>query len=279
MTPTVIARGLAFPEGPVWFDGTLLVTEIAAGRIARWWPGGGEETELVADVGGGPNGATLGPDGALYVTQNGGLFSEQRVPGGIVRVDLADGSWDYVAQEVGGLRLDGPNDLAFGPDGRLWFTDPRGADDPTKNDQPGRIFALDASNGDGDLVAELDPVFPNGIGFDAAGRLLWTESLSRRVMAAGGNGIADECVIELPEKHYPDGFCVGAGGELYIASTYAHCVSVVRDGAIAERLVCGDGMATNCCFGGEDGRQLFITDSRRGLIWRADLGVDGLALH
>ena len=38
---------------------------------------------------------------------------------------------------VGANRLDGPNDLAFGPDGRLWFTDPRGDSDPAKNSRPG----------------------------------------------------------------------------------------------------------------------------------------------
>jgi sugar lactone lactonase YvrE len=35
-------------------------------------------------------------------------------------------------------------------------------------------------------------------------------------------------------------------------------------------------MVTNCCFGGDDGRQLFITDSRRGLLWRAELDTAGL---
>ena len=81
------------------------------------------------------------------------------------------------------MRLEGPNDLAFGDDGRLWFTDPRGSDDPAANDRPGRIFAVDPSSGEGELVIELGPVFPNGIAFLADGTLVWTESFSRRVMA------------------------------------------------------------------------------------------------
>ena len=44
---------------------------------------------------------------------------------------------------------------------------------------------------------------------------------------------------------------------------------------MVDRLMCGDGMVTNCCFGGADGTTLFITDSRRGLLWAAELGVDG----
>lgn len=277
MDGVVIARGLEFPEGPVWNGDHLLCTEIVAGAIARWRSGADLTVERVVTTGGGPNGATLGSDGALYVTQNGGMTATDRVPGGILRVDLERATTEYLATDVAGLRLDGPNDLAFGPDGRLWFTDPRGAADPALNQRPGRIFALDPASGAGELIVELGPVFPNGIGFLDDGALVWTESFTRRVMR-WRDGRA-ELVIELPERHPPDGFCVGADGALYVASTYAHCVSVVRDGEIVDRLMCGDGMVTNCCFGGLDGTELYVTDSRRGLLWRFPLGVEGLALH
>ncbi|MBA3605590.1 MAG: SMP-30/gluconolactonase/LRE family protein [Acidimicrobiia bacterium] len=278
MDGTIIATGLAFPEGPVWLDGDVLLTEIAGGTIARWSPASG--LTRIAAVGGGPNGATLGADGALYVTQNGGMFSDDadRVTAGILRVDPDDGSWAVMATEVDGLTLEGPNDLAFGPDGRLYFTDPRGAADPALNGRPGRLFAVELASGgrvtDGELLREVGPVFPNGIAFDADGTLLWTESFSRRVMRLV-DGRA-EVVIGLPERHAPDGMCVGADGTLYVASTYAHCVSVVRDGAIVERLMCGDGMVTNCCFGATD---LYVTESRRGTLYRFPLGVEGLPLH
>lgn len=274
MRGEVIASGREFPEGPVWNGDHLLCTEIVGGFISRWTESGGAAVERIANVGGGPNGATLGPNGALYVTQNGGMFAENRVPGGIVRVLLEEGSSEYAADEIAGLRLDGPNDLAFGPDGRLWFTDPRGAADPARNDRPGRIFALDVASGAGELIEELGPVFPNGIGFLADGTLVWTESFTRRVMRRGDG--APEVVIELPERHAPDGFCVGVDGTLYVATTYANCVTVVRDGEIVDRLACGDGMVTNCCFGGTD---LYVTDSRRGLLWRFRLGVRGLPLR
>jgi len=71
--------------------------------------------------------------------------------------------------------------------------------------------------------------------------------------------------IELPERHFPDGFCFDPAGRLYVASTYGNCVSVVDGGRLVERLMCGKGMATNCCFGGSD---LYVTESRFGTLWR-----------
>jgi gluconolactonase len=269
----IIASGLRFPEGPVWLgDGSVALVEIEGGCVSRWTPDGA--VERVVETGGGPNGAALAPDGELFVTQNGGMSAEGRVTPGILRVDLSSRTAELAITAVAGVTLDGPNDLTFGADGRLYITDPRGAADPARNDAPGRLFAVDPATGEGELLAELGPVFPNGIAFAPDGTLLWTESFSRRVMARR-NGIP-EVVIELPERHAPDGMCVGADGTLYVASTYAHCVSVIRDGEIVERLVCGDGMVTNCCFGGTD---LYVTDSRRGNLYRFPLGVEGLPLH
>jgi gluconolactonase len=271
----IVADGLAFPEGPVWVDGEVVLTEILGGTIARLGADG--TVTRVATTGGGPNGATLDAAGRLWVTQNGGMAKEGRVTPAIVRVDVATGAVEIVATEVGGLVLEGPNDLAFGPDGRLWFTDPRGLSDPARNDRPGRLFVIDPATGDGELVVELGPVFPNGLAFLADGTVVWTESFSRRVMAWRDG--APEVIVELPERHFPDGMCVGADGTLFVASTYGHCVSVVVDGVLTDKLVCGDGMPTNCCFGGPDGTDLYVTESRHGTLWRFPLGVGGLALH
>ncbi|MEO5898904.1 MAG: SMP-30/gluconolactonase/LRE family protein [Ilumatobacteraceae bacterium] len=273
----IVASGLAFPEGPVWHDGSVYFTEITGGRISRLNSLG--EVEVAGQTGGGPNGATLGPDGALWITQNGGMAPGQRAVAGIQRLTIdggATGEATMAFTSVGGVRLEGPNDLAFGPDGRLWFTDPRGAADPNHNDKPGRLFAVDIATGEGELIAEVGPSFPNGIAFDANGTLLWTESFTRNVMKMVDG--TPEVVIALPDKHMPDGMCFGADGRLYVASTFAHCVSVVDlssgSAEIVDRLMCGDGMPTNCCFAGTS---LYVTESRRHTLYRFDLGVEGLA--
>jgi gluconolactonase len=271
MDGEIVATGLQFPEGPVWRDGAVDVVEIEAGIVTRWTPDG---VKPVATTGGGPNGAALGRDGALYVTQNGGMRpAKGRVTPGIQRV-TPDGAVEMVASMVDGRPLDGPNDLAFDDEGRLWFTDPRGAADPARNEEPGRIFMLDVTTGAGELAIELGPVFPNGIGFLADGTLVWTESFSRRVMVLADGKPA--VLAELPEMHFPDGLCVDSNGRLLVATTYAHTVSVLDGDRIVDSLRCGDGMPTNCCFGGTD---LYVTESRHGALWRFPVGVDGLALR
>jgi len=68
----VLATGLEFPEGPVVMpDGSVVLVEIRGRRLTRVWPDGRKET--VAQIPGGPNGAALGPDGKMYVCNNGGF--------------------------------------------------------------------------------------------------------------------------------------------------------------------------------------------------------------
>jgi len=264
--------GLSFPEGPlVRGDGTLVFTEIAAGRLSTWSPADGVGT--LAITGGGPNGATLAADGSIFVTQNGGAAGGGvRATAGLQRVAV-DGSVATVITEVAGLSLDAPNDLAFGPDGRLYFTDPRTGPDAAVR-RNGRLYAYDPRSNEAELVIELGPDYPNGIGFDPEGRLVWTESFSRRVMRWTDDGPAT--IIELPERNFPDGFCSDVNGRMYVASTYGHCVNVIAEGEIVEQLRCGDGMPTNCCFLETD---LIVTESRRGTLWRFPIGSKGLALH
>ena len=70
--PEVVATGLRFPEGPVPMpDGSVLLVEIARGTLTRVAPDG--ELSVVAELGGGPNGLAIGPDGAAYVCNNGGF--------------------------------------------------------------------------------------------------------------------------------------------------------------------------------------------------------------
>jgi len=273
----IVAEGLGFTEGPVWTqDGRLLVTSISHGVIYEIDGKGGGRA--VAKTGGGPNGMTEGLDGALYVTQNGGIFgtgstSDSRAEPGIQQV--ADGKVRHVATGLGA-----PNDLCFGPDGRLYFTDPRGWARP-EDLPPGRVYAMEI-NGEPELLAE-GPAFTNGLAFGLhASPLYVAETFGRRVLVYplrdGALGEPEEfCKID---PGMPDGMCFDANGLLYVATTVAAEIQIFdAKGACIDRLPCGkDSLITNCCFGGRDGKTLFATDSRQERVIAFEMDVTGLPL-
>src|SRR6185369_2674207 len=127
MAHDVLARGLEFPEGPVWLGPKRVAFTQIRGQCVSVWENGTVRT--IAKTGGGANGATLGPDGALYVTNNGGLSlghegqwtASEPIPGRIQRVTL-EGEVRDVAVDLPGAPPNRPNDLCFGPDALLYYT-------------------------------------------------------------------------------------------------------------------------------------------------------------
>ena len=86
---TDVAQGLRFPEGPIAMaDGSVLLCEIQRGTLSRVDPDG--SVSVVADCGGGPNGAAIGPDGAVWITNNGGSFEFHDVGGLLIPGDVPD---------------------------------------------------------------------------------------------------------------------------------------------------------------------------------------------
>ena len=256
MDGTLLASDLGFPEGPVVMpDGSIVICDGNTGELLRWADGA---MSCFSATGGSPWGAILGSDGAIYLTQGGnvpGAPDQSAIPG-IQRV-RADGTVEQLASNLAGFPLAGPNDLAFGPDGRLWFTDSgTEGDDRYAEQQPGRLYVLDASGG-GELVIERPGVYPNGIAFDAEGRLYWTESMGHRVCRLE-NGEATT-FAQLSDGHVPDGMAFAADGRLFVCTTISGGLTVLSpEGQILEEIVIGE-CATNCVF---DGPTLWVTATK-----------------
>src|SRR5262245_24583044 len=129
---TDIARGLRFPEGPIAMpDGSVVLVEIERQTLSRVRPNG--EVSVIADRGGGPNGAAIGPDGRCYVCNNGGVEWHRRGETLVLGLQAADyhgGSMQAVDLETGAVetlythsdqgQLCGPNDLVFDAYGGFW---------------------------------------------------------------------------------------------------------------------------------------------------------------
>ena len=287
----MLTDGLQFPEGPVWAsDGTLYVTETGGARITAIAPDGSKRT--FAETGGSPNGAALGPGGYLYVANNGG-----EEPGYIQRIDR-DGRVETLYGDCDGQPFHGPNDLAFDAHGGFYFTDPAYA--KREGVQSGHVYYAFA---DGTGVNRLQYYFyfPNGIALNPDGSTLYVnESLTSRIWAipiespgvlaqvdAGARAFAPRdgwpnrvLLTTVPQPAQPDGLCLDEAGNLLIAAHGSGMVSVhAPDGAPLSRIEVEDERVTNCCFGGDDFRTLYITLSGVGHVVTLRWDRPGLRLN
>lgn len=275
MSFDVFQSGLGFIEGPVWTpDARLCVTSISQGCV-HVLAGDGAVIERIPTAGG-PNGLAVG-HGALWAAQNGGIFGASSVTkGGIQKI--RDGQVELLFAHG----LTAPNDLCFGPDGRLYVTDPltdRALTEPIE----GSVFACDPRTG------EIDPVvsprlFPNGIAFDPSGEVMYLALTYPRVIekfrfeAGRLTSLGILCTIA---KGRPDGIAVDREGNLWVCTPGTGGLEVFNaQGEPLRRIEFGEGtMTTNCCFGGPAMTDLFVTAAGRGCIFRLDAGVAGLPLY
>jgi gluconolactonase len=304
--PEVVATGVLFGEGPVWVpaDGDrpahLVFTAVAGGVVQRLDLETGTVT-LVADVGGGANAALLTSDGGFLVTQNGGIDFTQvplyddpppyrPVTPGLQRITpdgsvsyLLDASTDPTTGEQGPFVA--PNDLVVAADGTLWFTDP--PHHPPSPDRRGRVHAM-GPDGTARVVAR-DFFYCNGIALDPDGTPVVIEETGLlRLQPDGTKEWITEHVSptvgDTPGFRgvVGDGLCLDADGRYYVAATSDHGIRVLEhDGTEVDFLAIPEfGVTTNCCFGGDDARTLFVTDGVPGqVVAFTGMPTPGLPLH
>jgi gluconolactonase len=281
----IIAEGLAFPEGPVVMaDGSVIVVELAGGRITRCWNG---RTETVCDIGGGPNGAAIGPDGALYVCNSGGLdlvkLQNARGPGHegrVERIDLDTGKVERLYESCDGIALEAPNDIVFDAEGRIWFTDLGKTHDGIRT-ASGLFSALPDGS---DIVAiNRHAVSYNGVGLspdslyvyvaDTHQARLWR--YDRKVEAQRPTWVATA-----PGPVGFDSLAVTAVGNICVATLYDGGISTITpDGMVSKLAIAGEPYVTNVAFGGADMRDAYITLSTTGRLVKTRWDEPGLELH
>ncbi len=297
-----ITRGLRYPEGPIAMpDGSVVLVEIERRTLSRVMPDG--RIEVVATLGGGPNGAAIGPDGAVYVCNNGGFRwhedkngirpiaqADDYSGGRIERVDLRTGATSvlYTGTENGPLK--GPNDIVFDREGGMWFTD-LGKTRARDMDRGGVCYAT----ADGKMIHEtIYPMLtPNGIGLSPdEKRLYGAETQPGRLWAfdleAPGrirkrpfpspNG--GELVVGLPGYQLFDSLAVQADGSICVATLFNGGITVISpDGRSVEHVAMPDIYTTNICFGGPGLKTAYVTLSLGGRLVALDWPKPGLPLN
>jgi gluconolactonase len=285
MTPpvAVLAEGIGHAEGPcVLPDRRVVFTDTFRSQIVAWQEGQG--VRRYAYTGGAPNSCLLGSDGHVYVANcptAGRWVAPDRRPGCIQRA-APDGRVEIVAVSADGVPLDGVNDLCFGPDGRIYFTD-SGDYAPDTRHHPGRICVLER-DGTAHILEELDHTYPNGIVAEPDGSIVWVESYTLKMIRRRPDG-TKRVIHRFAEGHIPDGFKIDAEGNFWVTTVSSGGIDIVsRDGG-ALGFAALDAVPLNCIF---DGTSLIVTDFGKadpaelapltGRLLRAEVGMRGMPL-
>jgi gluconolactonase len=306
-----VAGGLRFPEGPIALsDGSVLVTEIARGALSVVTDDG--YVSVVASTGGGPNGAAIGPDGLVYVCNNGGAVHHERdgllhpgtlteainqgpdySGGRVERVDLDTGEVEVLFRDVGGVPIRHANDIVFDDTGGFWASD-TGKTRSRDRDRAGVIYASPApEEGTGYRASEV--LFPvdgaNGLGLSPDGGTLYVaESHSARLSAWDLEGpgsvkvndsrrLTKRILAALVDGSTVDSLAVDSEGNIAVATIGRGGISVFDPhGTLVEFIPTQDPYTTNICFGGPDLRTAYVTCAGTGRLLRMQWPVSGLPL-
>jgi gluconolactonase len=297
----VVATGLCFPEGPVAMkDGSVVLVEIERQTVSRVLPDG--TVQVIARTGGGPNGMAVGPDGALYICNNGGfawrleaallrpaMQASDYTNGRIERVDPKTGAVGVLYAGCGANPLRGPNDIVFDGNGGFYFTD-LGKTRARDRDHGVIYYALADSSR---IVEVAFPCLtPNGIGLSPDGKVLYvaeTEPARLWAFEITAPGVVKkqgwpspnggQLVIGLGGFQRFDSLAVDAGENICVATLITGCISVIApDGRLVRQVAMPDPVTTNICFGGADLRTAYVTLSGTGQMVAMDWPEAGLPL-
>jgi len=266
-----LAGGMVFTEGPAWVakGGYLVWSDVRGDRMMRWSPG--EGVSVYRAPSNNANGNAVDERGRLVTCEHGGRR---------VCREEADGTVVTVADSYGGRKLNSPNDVVVKSDGSIWFTDPHyGIRDlgPEAREQPENyVFRVDPSSGEVEVVANGFEM-PNGLAFSHDEGVLYVADSGnppthiRAFDVAGGRRLTNGRVFAEVAPGVPDGFRVDVEGRVFTsAEDGIHVFD--NSGRLLGKILCPES-PSNCAFGGEDGRVLFIT--ARTSVYSVELATSG----
>ncbi len=299
-----IESRVAFTEGPAWRpDGNVFFTDIVNNRILRRDPQG--QLQVYRCPSGRANGLAFDNEGRLLACEGGGEGGNRRV----TRTEL-NGSITVLTDRYGGKRFNSPNDLCVNSHGRIYFTDPRYGprDDVEQIDSTGKIiegvYRIDPSGRVVRIIShQVDR--PNGIAVSADNQHLFVaDNVNDGPNAVGGNRrlwrfdlkadgnvnfASRKLLFDWGSDRGPDGLTLDNEGRVYAAAGFntpnppaetaeKHKAGVYiihpLEGGVIGFIPVPEDMATNCTFGGADGKTLFITAGHK--LWSFPMNVAGV---
>ncbi|MFN0165919.1 MAG: SMP-30/gluconolactonase/LRE family protein [Bryobacteraceae bacterium] len=264
--PVPFARGLSMAEGPAFDrEGSLYVANCRADFVSRISPDGG--VAHFVTTGGKTQGVAAHPDGSLLISDHSRKTIFRATADGELTV--------YCDRYADGTPLRGPNEIAFGPNGHLYFTDPG----PAWRGRPLAALSRVGAHQKAEVLADgLE--FSNGFDLDPAGEMIYVaDSVAGRILRAP---LAPDGSLAGPLAEFvrfegrigPDGLRFARSGNLYVTLFGRGQVAVVSPaGEIAGRIRVPGLFPTNCIFLGRD---LLVCEGQTGAIWRIAVGEEGL---
>jgi gluconolactonase len=279
-----VAGGFTFTEGPLWRpdEDRLWFSDVVANVLRAVTPEG--EVEVLLENAGGestaPPGSYIGPNG-MVADEDGTVLLAQHANRQIVRIG-PDLETTVVVDQYDGKRLNSPNDLAIGPGGALYFTDPPYGlpgqdDDPAKELEFNGVYRL--ADGEAEPVI-TDLTRPNGLTFssdmgtlyvansDEANRVLMAYDVAEDGSVSNGRVFVDATADPAPGIF--DGVRVDAQGNVYAAGPGGIWV-IAPDGRRLGTIQTPES-AANLGWG-DDGRTLYITAETS--VYRIRMNVSG----
>ena len=257
-----VASGLLFPEGPVAMSDGRERHRDARGTISRVGPDGA--TDLVAETGGGPNGAAVGPDGKLYVCNNGkafdyvdmgGMMLPVQPPsnfegGRIERVDIDSGEVDVLYRSARGQAAARPQRHRLRCARRILVHRPRPA--RGAHERPHRRLLREAGR-IGDPGGRASARRPNGLGLSPDAplrrgdlhRLCWWWPITAPGVVEPPPGLLPhngQLLARLPGFQFLDSLGVDGDGNVCLATLGSGGITSVSpdDGSVVDFVETGD---------------------------------------
>jgi gluconolactonase len=228
----------------------------------------------IFNTGGIPAGLAFDRDGWLYVADEGDDIH------GVIRFKPGDSTSEVVVNEYEGQPLNGANDLVFGPDGVLYFSDPW----RSSLENPIGGFYRYFPDGRLDQI-DTGLAFPNGVAVSADGNYVYLAETQRdRILRYSINGDGTmgprEHWADTPTPSGPDGMCFDANGNLLAAHFNGSGVDVFApDGSWIDKIDIPGRFTTNCCFGGAANSTLIVTDVDTHALYEVELSTPGQPLY
>ena len=243
-------------EGPVWWKegGYLLFSDMHNQRRMKWEASAG--VTMLAQLINNANGLTRDLQGRIIACQ----YALRRV----ARLEH-DRTVTVVAGRYRGTKLNRPNDVVVKSDGSIYFTDP-GAPDPELDMDFAGVYRVSPDLGTLTLLVR-DFVVPNGLAFSPDESVLYIDDSRRRhirafdvqpngTLALGSDRVF--CDMKGERPGVPDGMKVDVEGNIYCTGPGGVWV-IDPSGNHLGTILTGAQQTTNCAWGGDDWRTLFIT--------------------